>query len=41
LDTLRRSWDPGGNHMTGGKAALDLNAMPAVVFTDRQVAAFG
>jgi mercuric reductase len=28
-------------NMTGGKAALDLTAMPAVVFTDPQVATVG
>src|SRR5690606_31916085 len=28
-------------NMTGGDAALDLRAMPAVVFTDRQVATVG
>ncbi|MDZ7643991.1 MAG: hypothetical protein U5K76_07090 [Woeseiaceae bacterium] len=27
--------------MTGGEAALDLRAMPAVVFTDPQVATVG
>jgi mercuric reductase len=28
-------------NMTGGDAALDLTAMPAVVFTDPQVATVG
>ena len=30
-----------GTNMTGGDAALDLSAMPAVIFTDPQVATVG